>query len=152
MRGRFGVHRLGLTLLAMLLLATTGCASQISSWIVQTRNHQGDLALDHQNSADASIAYQIVGDGPVDIVLLPGAPSHVDVRWEHPASAVFFERLATFSRLILFDRRGLGASDRLPPDTTGEGVCRPNGAARSTCAPTTSHHVHRPEPRRSFAA
>lgn len=56
---RFGVRRLSLSLLASVLLATTGCASQISSWIVQTRNHQGDVALDHQNSADASIAYQL---------------------------------------------------------------------------------------------
>jgi class 3 adenylate cyclase len=65
----------------------------------------------------SQIAYQVVGDGPIDLVLLPGAPSHVDVRWEHPASAGFLERLATFSRLLLFDRRGLGASDHLPPDT-----------------------------------
>jgi tetratricopeptide (TPR) repeat protein len=42
-----------------MLLATTGCAHGISSWIVQTRNHQGDVALDHGNSADASIAYQL---------------------------------------------------------------------------------------------
>jgi len=56
---RFIVHRLVLALLAASLLATTGCASSISSWIVQTRNHQGDVALDHGNSADASIAYQL---------------------------------------------------------------------------------------------
>ncbi|MGA2393098.1 MAG: tetratricopeptide repeat protein [Candidatus Lustribacter sp.] len=59
MSARFVAHRLGLAVLASLLLATTGCAAQISSWIVQTRNHQGDVALDHQNSADASIAYQL---------------------------------------------------------------------------------------------
>lgn len=53
------MRRLGLTVLAALLFATTGCASSISSWIVQTRNHQGDVALGHGNSADASVAYQL---------------------------------------------------------------------------------------------
>lgn len=53
------MRRFALGVVASLLLATTGCASQISNWIVATRNHQGDVALDHQNSADASIAYQL---------------------------------------------------------------------------------------------
>ena len=53
------MNRLVIALLGSVLLATTGCAGQISNWIVQTRNHQGDIALDHQNSADASIAYQL---------------------------------------------------------------------------------------------
>ena len=48
-----------LVLVLGMLATTTGCASSISSWIVQTRNHQGDLALDHENSADASVAYQL---------------------------------------------------------------------------------------------
>jgi len=59
MIGTFPVRRLWLVLLASALLATTGCASQISTWIVQTRNHQGDVALDHGNAADASIAFQL---------------------------------------------------------------------------------------------
>lgn len=53
------MRRLASAVLAALMLATTGCASSISHWIVQTRNHQGDVALDHQNSADASTAYQL---------------------------------------------------------------------------------------------
>jgi class 3 adenylate cyclase/pimeloyl-ACP methyl ester carboxylesterase len=66
-------------------------------------------------SADGSqIAYQALGDGPFDLVFLTGGLSHVDVRWEHPSLARFLERLASFSRLIIFDRRGVGASDRLP--------------------------------------
>jgi hypothetical protein len=48
-----------LVLALAMLVTTTGCASDISSWIVQTRNHQGDLALEHANSADASVAYQL---------------------------------------------------------------------------------------------
>ncbi|MBW3588817.1 MAG: adenylate/guanylate cyclase domain-containing protein [Actinobacteria bacterium] len=60
---------------------------------------------------DGLIAYQIIGDGPPDLVYLTGATSHVDGRWESPAYAHFHRRLASFSRLILFDRRGVGASD-----------------------------------------
>jgi hypothetical protein len=57
--GRFVVRRFALALVTAALLATTGCASSISSWIVQTRNHQGDIALTHGNSGDASVAYQL---------------------------------------------------------------------------------------------
>jgi class 3 adenylate cyclase len=58
------------------------------------------------------IAYQVVGEGPLDLVYLSGSTSHVDVRWESPHFARFYEGLASFSRLIVFDRRGNGASDR----------------------------------------
>ena len=57
--GRSNVRVLALAVLASVVLATTGCASSISHWIVQTRNHQGDVALAHQNDADASVAYQL---------------------------------------------------------------------------------------------
>ena len=53
------VRRIALAMLAATLIATTGCASGISGLIVQTRNHQGDVALQHGNSADASVAYQL---------------------------------------------------------------------------------------------
>ncbi len=59
------------------------------------------------------IAYQVVGDGP-DLVLLTGTLSHVDVRWGDPLHARFLHRLASFSRLILLDPRGCGASDPIP--------------------------------------
>ena len=59
------------------------------------------------------VAYQVLGDGP-DLVLTLGAFGHVDLQWEDPATALFLRRLASFSRLILFDRRGTGASDPLP--------------------------------------
>jgi class 3 adenylate cyclase len=61
-----------------------------------------------------SIAYQVVGDGPRDLVWVPGWISHVEAVWEEPSLARFFERLASFSRLILFDKRGTGMSDRVP--------------------------------------
>jgi class 3 adenylate cyclase/pimeloyl-ACP methyl ester carboxylesterase len=61
----------------------------------------------------SQIAYQIVGKGPLDLVFLTGSLSHIDVRWEDPASARARDRMASFSRFISFDRRGVGASDRL---------------------------------------
>jgi len=64
------------------------------------------------------IAYQVVGEGSPDLVYLTGSLSNLDVRWEHASSAYFLERLASFSRLVIFDRRGVGVSDRLPPEIT----------------------------------
>lgn len=62
------------------------------------------------------IGYQVLGDGPVDLVFLTGMSSHVDLRWEEPLNEYFLHRLASFSRLILFDRRGTGVSDPVPFD------------------------------------
>jgi class 3 adenylate cyclase/pimeloyl-ACP methyl ester carboxylesterase len=66
------------------------------------------------------IAYQVVGEGPVDLVYSPGIWSNLDVMWEWPAWARYLERLAAFSRLILFDMRGVGLSDRGPEPPTLE--------------------------------
>ncbi len=60
-----------------------------------------------------SIAYQVVGEGPRDLVWVPGWISHLEVAWEEPTLARFFERLASFTRLIMFDKRGTGLSDRV---------------------------------------
>ncbi|HET6963943.1 MAG TPA: adenylate/guanylate cyclase domain-containing protein [Acidimicrobiales bacterium] len=70
-------------------------------------------ATRYARSGDAHIAYQVVGEGPVDLVLVWGTMSHVELMWEDPFSAYFLERLASFSRLILFDKRGCGLSDRV---------------------------------------
>jgi pimeloyl-ACP methyl ester carboxylesterase len=61
---------------------------------------------------DVQLAYQVIGDGPRDLVFHLGFPSHIELQWDHPAVAHFYQRLATFSRLILFDRRGTGLSER----------------------------------------
>jgi pimeloyl-ACP methyl ester carboxylesterase len=65
----------------------------------------------YAKSGDVHIAYQVVGDGPTDLVLVPGWISHVEYYWEHPRMAHFIERLASFSRLMLIDKRGVGMSD-----------------------------------------
>jgi class 3 adenylate cyclase len=64
------------------------------------------------NVGESQVAYQVVGDGPIDLVFNHGH-CHVDVHWELEPEADFFMQLASFSRLILFDRRGSGASDRI---------------------------------------
>lgn len=71
-------------------------------------------------SGDVNVAYRVVGDGPIDLVYAQGAYTHLDVYWELPAFRHYCERLAEFSRLILFDKRGYGMSDRVPSATTLE--------------------------------
>ena len=67
----------------------------------------------YARSADVNIAYQVVGDGALDLVWIPSMTHHVELAWESPAHARFLNRLASISRLIVFDKRGTGMSDRL---------------------------------------
>jgi class 3 adenylate cyclase/pimeloyl-ACP methyl ester carboxylesterase len=66
----------------------------------------------YARSGDVSVAYQVIGDGPIDIIWVPGVYSHLEFQWTDPSWAQFMERLAAFSRLIIFDKRGTGMSDR----------------------------------------
>lgn len=70
----------------------------------------------YARSGAYSIAYQVVGDGDQNVVFIPGFVSHLDLQWEVPEMASFFRRLAGGRRLIIFDKRGTGLSDRVPPD------------------------------------
>lgn len=74
----------------------------------------------YAKSGDVHIAYQVEGEGPLDLVFIPGFVSHVEYIWEEPSSARFLRRLASFTRLILFDKRGTGLSDRVGPVPTLE--------------------------------
>jgi class 3 adenylate cyclase/pimeloyl-ACP methyl ester carboxylesterase len=65
----------------------------------------------YARSGDVFIAFQVVGDGPIDLVYVPSWISQVEHYWEEPSIARYFNRLASFSRLIMFDRRGSGLSD-----------------------------------------
>ena len=67
----------------------------------------------YAKSGGVNIAYQVVGSGPRDLVLVPGWVSNLDVFWEEPTLSRMLQRLATFTRLILFDKRGTGLSDRV---------------------------------------
>jgi pimeloyl-ACP methyl ester carboxylesterase len=67
----------------------------------------------YARSGDVSIAYQVVGEGPPDLVYVDGYVSNVELGWQNPFRADWYERLASFSRLIIFDKRGVGVSDRV---------------------------------------
>ncbi len=67
----------------------------------------------YARSGDVSIAYQVLGDGPFDLVRIPPYVSHVELAWQIPSMAAFYRELASMSRLITFDKRGTGMSDRV---------------------------------------
>jgi pimeloyl-ACP methyl ester carboxylesterase len=67
----------------------------------------------YATSGEVQIAYQVIGTGPLDLVLVPGYISNLDHAWEEPSLVHLISRLSSFSRLILFDKRGTGLSDRL---------------------------------------
>jgi pimeloyl-ACP methyl ester carboxylesterase len=70
--------------------------------------------VQYAKSGDVHIAYQVVGSGPIDLLLVPGLWSNVEHHWDEPSFARFMHRLASFSRLIVIDARGTGLSDRAP--------------------------------------
>jgi pimeloyl-ACP methyl ester carboxylesterase len=74
----------------------------------------------YARSGDNYVAYQIMGEGPFDLVHVPGFISHLDLQMEAPLSSNFFRRLSSFCRLIRFDKRGTGLSDRTGPIPTIE--------------------------------
>jgi DNA-binding SARP family transcriptional activator/pimeloyl-ACP methyl ester carboxylesterase len=72
------------------------------------------------DSGGVHIAYQVIGEGDIDILFVPGLMSHVELIWEDPSNVAFFTRLAEMGRLILFDKRDTGLSDRTPGECTLE--------------------------------
>ncbi|MGH3033212.1 MAG: adenylate/guanylate cyclase domain-containing protein [Gaiellaceae bacterium] len=69
--------------------------------------------VQYAKSGDVNIAYQVTGEGPFDLVFVPGFVTHVELAWTMPTFAPFLEQLSSFSRLIRFDKRGTGMSDRV---------------------------------------
>jgi class 3 adenylate cyclase len=74
----------------------------------------------YAKAGDVSIAYQVIGDGPIDVVLVAGFISHVEIAWENPQAVHMMSRLASFARLIIFDKRGNGLSDPVATTSTLE--------------------------------
>ena len=74
----------------------------------------------YAKSGDVHIAYRIFGDGPRDIVVVPGTISHVELYWEFPMNEYLLKRLTSFARVIVFDKRGQGLSDRVAEQTLEE--------------------------------
>src|SRR6059058_1980264 len=64
-------------------------------------------------SGDVNVAFQVMGNGPVDIVMVPGFVSHIEFRHELPGQTAFLRRLSSFARVVTFDKRGQGLSDRV---------------------------------------
>jgi class 3 adenylate cyclase len=76
----------------------------------------------YAKSGDVHIAYRVFGDGPHDIVMIPGTLSHVELLWEMPANEYILKRLNSFARVIVFDKRGQGLSDRVAQQTLEERI------------------------------
>jgi pimeloyl-ACP methyl ester carboxylesterase len=92
----------------------------------------------YARSGDVHIAYRVFGDGPRDLVLVPGTLSHADLYWELPINQYLLKRLTSFARVIVFDKRGQGLSDRAAEQTLEErigdvrAVMDAAGSARAT--------------------
>src|SRR5213082_1741935 len=71
-----------------------------------------DRTIEYAHNGDVHIAYTVLADGPIDLVYTNGIFSNLDVMWEEPHWSRYADRLASFSRLIVFDMRGIGLSDR----------------------------------------
>jgi len=78
--------------------------------------------IQYAQSGDVHIAYRVFGDGPRDIVLIPGTVSHVELYWEFPMNEYLLKRLTSFARVIVFDKRGQGLSDRVAEQTLEERI------------------------------
>ncbi len=95
----------------------TGGAGGRDSAAGGTGLEQTPPPIRYARSGAVNIAYQVLGEGPVDLVFVPGFFSNVELNWEEPHLAAFLRRLAATCRLILFDKRGTGLSDPIPMDT-----------------------------------
>jgi class 3 adenylate cyclase len=75
-----------------------------------------ESTIRYAKNGNVHIAYRVMGEGPIDLIVIPGWISHLEVGWDNPLMAHYAERLASFSQLILFDKRGTGLSDPVPLD------------------------------------
>ena len=94
----------------------------------------------YARSGELNIAYQVVGDGPTDLLMIPGWFSHLALDWEEPTWVRWCERLASFARVIRFDKRGTGMSDR-PPGVPTPDERMADARAVMDAAGLTSAHV-----------
>jgi pimeloyl-ACP methyl ester carboxylesterase len=81
-----------------------------------------DAPVRYAKTGDVHIAYRVFGDGPRDMVLIPGTLSHVELFWEFAAQEYLLKRLTSFARVIVFDKRGQGLSDRIAEQTLEERI------------------------------
>lgn len=108
----------GAVTIAVIWFTNGSSASGSWPWRTQSGRRMAGLLMTHPpptqyaQSGDISIAYQVSGNGPIDLIVSPGYVSHLDLAWDEPSFARCLERLGSFARLIRFDKRGTGLSDR----------------------------------------
>jgi pimeloyl-ACP methyl ester carboxylesterase len=78
--------------------------------------------INYATSGDVHIAYRVFGEGPRDLVLVPGSLSHAELYWELPINQYLLKRLTSFARVIVFDKRAQGLSDRVAEQTLEERI------------------------------
>jgi pimeloyl-ACP methyl ester carboxylesterase len=108
-------HRRGYRFVAPVVVAEPAMAPGRTRSGAPAAGHD-TARVSYARSGSVNIAYQVVGDGPVDLVFVMGWVSHLEYFWNEPSFARFLDRLASMSRLILFDKRGTGLSDPVPLD------------------------------------
>jgi pimeloyl-ACP methyl ester carboxylesterase/DNA-binding winged helix-turn-helix (wHTH) protein len=108
-------HRRGYLFIGEVLREASEPAAQPSEARPERSLYTGPIPeTRYAQSGSVNIAYQVAGDGPIDLVFVMGWVSHLEYFWREPSFERFLRRLASFSRLILFDKRGTGLSDRIP--------------------------------------
>ncbi|MCP9487364.1 MAG: hypothetical protein MSC30_16065 [Gaiellaceae bacterium MAG52_C11] len=86
----------------------------------------------YARSGEVNIAFQVVGEGPLDLVLVPRFVSHLDLDWEEPRYAHMLRRLSSFARLILFDKRGTGLASATAPESIPASASSSTGSSRES--------------------
>jgi pimeloyl-ACP methyl ester carboxylesterase len=102
------------------LIPVSATAVEAANCVASERAMSETPETHYVKSDDVHIAYQVLGDGPFDLLFVPGFISNIEALWRSPDQSAFFRRLASFCRLILFDKRGTGMSDRGTHDFTLE--------------------------------
>jgi pimeloyl-ACP methyl ester carboxylesterase/DNA-binding winged helix-turn-helix (wHTH) protein len=104
-------HRRGYRFIAPVREISTGAVATVVPAPAPDPQPEPAMSVHYARSGDVNIAYQVLGNGPIDLVFVMGWVSHLEYYWREPSFARFLQRLARFSRLILFDKRGTGLSD-----------------------------------------
>lgn len=93
---------------------TSHGSTRVLSMVASTEIQDSVCDVSYTRSGDVNIAWQSIGDGPIDLVFVMGWVSHLEWFWREPSFAAFLKRLTRFARVILFDKRGTGLSDKVP--------------------------------------
>lgn len=107
-------HRRGYRFIGRTEVITPSSQDELRPNRIEPEPDLGTPETHYARSGDVSIAYQVIGEGPPDLIFVMGWVSHLEYFWTEPSFARFLRHLASFSRVVLFDKRGTGLSDRVP--------------------------------------